>query len=109
MERLTLWAPFVIPGKKQQVHYISVKLPLSKGVLNYTSLVCAAPCNCHSLRPYWLKTTAVDRPVAAAWFEKVGRYSASLSQYGTDIINSSGNWAENSTYRIVSSLPQITP
>ena len=36
MERLTLWAPFVIPEKKQQVHYISVKLPLNKGVLNYT-------------------------------------------------------------------------
>ena len=66
--------PFCDSGKKQQVHYISVKLPLSKGVLNYTSLVCAAPCNCHSLRPYWLKTTAVDRPVAAAGFEKVGRY-----------------------------------
>ena len=50
MERLTLWAPCVIPGKIQQVHYISVKLPLNKGVLNYTILcvqlhVIATPCD----------------------------------------------------------------
>ena len=43
--------PFCDSGKKkQQVHYISVKLPLNKGVLNYTILclqlhVIATPCD----------------------------------------------------------------
>ena len=99
----------MIPGKKKEQH-TSVTSPLNNDVLNYTSIVCAITCSYHSLRPCWLKSTAVDRPAASTEFKKGFRHIVPpYLDKGIDITNLSGNWAKGITYRLASSILQITP
>ena len=58
------FGPACDPGKKERAVHISHISHLNNDVPNYTSIVCAGTCSYRSLRSYWLKCTAVDRPAA---------------------------------------------